>query len=171
MTAHAAIPPWPRTDRPLSIAVLGWARLSRQAGEGSGYNLSASELAAGLARSGHRVSYLASGRRYSLIPGMRVSRTETWRGIACFDLVNAPNLSPAIENFRNTRRELSSPRQSRAVLRWLDSVAAQVVHIHSLEGFGLDLIAAVRQSPDHPLSVYFPESNYLKTYVFRVTKA
>lgn len=146
MTAAPSTPPpaWPRTDRPLSIAVLGWARLSRQAGEGSGYNLSASELAAGLARTGHRVSYLASGRRYSLIPGMRVSRTETWRGVACFNLLNAPNLSPALENFRNVRRELAAPRQARAVLRWLDAVAANVLHIHSLEGFGLDLIAAVR---------------------------
>ncbi|MCC6661328.1 MAG: glycosyltransferase [Phycisphaerales bacterium] len=147
MTASSlSIPEWSRTDRALSIAVLGWARLSRQAGEGSGYNLSASELAAGLARSGHRVSYLASGRRYSLIPGMRVSPTEEWRGVACFDLVNSANLSPAIENFRNVKRELSSARQSRVVLRWLGSVGAEVVHIHSLEGFGLDLIGAIRAS-------------------------
>lgn len=38
-------------------------------------------------------------------------------------------------------------------------------------GLKLDLIATVRQSPDHPLSVYFPESKYLQTYIFRVTKA
>lgn len=38
-------------------------------------------------------------------------------------------------------------------------------------GLKLDVIAAVRQSPDHPLSVYFPESDYLKTYIFRVTNA
>ncbi len=35
-------------------------------------------------------------------------------------------------------------------------------------GIRLDMIQAVRQSPDHPLSVYFPESAYLKTYIFRV---
>ncbi len=37
-------------------------------------------------------------------------------------------------------------------------------------GLKLDVIAAVRQSPDHPSSVYFPESSYLKTYVFQVRR-
>ena len=35
-------------------------------------------------------------------------------------------------------------------------------------GLRLDMIQVVRQSADHPLSVYFPESAYLKTYIFRV---
>ncbi len=37
-------------------------------------------------------------------------------------------------------------------------------------GVQLDLIQAVRQSADHPLSVYFPESLYLKTLIFRVSR-
>ena len=37
-------------------------------------------------------------------------------------------------------------------------------------GVELDLLAAVRQSPDHPQSVYFPESAYLKTFIFRVKR-
>lgn len=37
-------------------------------------------------------------------------------------------------------------------------------------GLKLDLLAAVRQSPDHPQSVYFPESSYLKTYIFQVSR-
>jgi glycosyltransferase involved in cell wall biosynthesis len=137
-------PEWPRTRRPLTVALLGWARLSRQAAEGSGYNLSASELAAGLARAGHRVYYLASGRRYTFIPRMYVARTERWRGVECFDLTNSPNLSPAVENFRRAPSETASPAQTRLVMRWLGRVGAQVVHVHSLEGFGMDLIRAIR---------------------------
>ena len=39
------VPPgWPVTGRPLRVALLGWARLSFQGSQGSGYNLSASEL-------------------------------------------------------------------------------------------------------------------------------
>lgn len=34
----------------------------------------------------------------------------------------------------------------------------------------LDMLAVVRQSADHPQSVYFPESSYLKTFIFRVTR-
>lgn len=139
-------PAWFRTRRPLRVAFLGWARLSLQAGEGSGYNLSASELAAGLALAGHRVYYLCSGRRYSLRFAMHVRRVETWRGVECHELVNSPNFSPSATNFRNTRRELSAPRQTGRVLRWLDRVRAEIVHVHSLEGFPLDLIAAIRAS-------------------------
>jgi 23S rRNA (cytosine1962-C5)-methyltransferase len=35
-------------------------------------------------------------------------------------------------------------------------------------GVRLDLLNVIRQSPDHPISLYFPESAYLKTFVCRV---
>lgn len=34
----------------------------------------------------------------------------------------------------------------------------------------LDLLAVVRQSPDHPMNVYFPEGMYLKSFVFQVRR-
>lgn len=37
-------------------------------------------------------------------------------------------------------------------------------------GITLDALAVIRQSPDHPQSVYFPESAYLKTFIFRVKR-
>jgi len=37
-------------------------------------------------------------------------------------------------------------------------------------GLTLELLAATRQSADHPQSVYFPESNYLKTFIFKVKR-
>ncbi|HJV32627.1 MAG TPA: class I SAM-dependent rRNA methyltransferase [Patescibacteria group bacterium] len=37
-------------------------------------------------------------------------------------------------------------------------------------GITLDMLAVTRQSADHPQSVYFPESNYLKTFIFRVKR-
>jgi len=149
---------WPVTDRPLRIALLGWARLSAQAREGSGYNLNASELATGLALSGHRVFYLRSGMHYtSLRRHPFVRETETWRGIPCSSLFNSRNLSPAATNFRNAAQELSSPRDNAAVLDWLRRVEAQVVHVHSLEGFALDLIGAVR---DAGLPVVVTPHNY-----------
>jgi glycosyltransferase involved in cell wall biosynthesis len=147
MPSTSSTPPgWPVTDCPLRIALLGWARLAFQASQGSGYNLSASELATGLALSGHQVFYLASGRRYDLRPGMRIRHTEQWRGIECFDLFNSPNLSPAFYNFRNMPAEHDAAAQNRLILRWLQQQQVQVVHIHSLEGFPLSLIAAIRQS-------------------------
>lgn len=128
----------------LRIAMLGWACLSLQEREGTGYNLHASELAAELARRGHRVSYLRSGIDYSLRPGMSIAPRETWRGVECFDLVNSPNLAIGMFNFRNVAAQISSPEQSALVVEWLRECAVQVVHIHSLEGYSFDLIAAVR---------------------------
>ena len=37
-------------------------------------------------------------------------------------------------------------------------------------GLQLDVLEVVRQAPDHPLSVYFPESLYLKSFICRVRK-
>ncbi len=37
-------------------------------------------------------------------------------------------------------------------------------------GIRLDILAVIRQSSDHPLSVYFPESAYLKSFVCRVAR-
>jgi glycosyltransferase involved in cell wall biosynthesis len=126
--------------------MIGWARLSSQAWEGSGYNLSASELARGLALSGHAVSYLASGMTYYLLRRPRIRARERWGGVDCYEFINSPNLSPSAHNFRNVRTEVSCPRQTRLVMRWLEQVRAQVVHIHSLEGYALDLVRAIRDS-------------------------
>lgn len=139
-------PNWPVADHPLRVAFLGWARLAFQAKEGSGYNLSASELASGLALMGHRVFYLRAGMDYSLKRGMFIKRHETWRGVECFDLFNSPNLSPASANFERMASEMANPAQVRVVLAWLDEIRAEVVHIHSLEGSPLDLIGAIRDS-------------------------
>lgn len=141
-----AVAAWPRTNNPLRVAILGWADIALQQWEGSGYNLAASELARGLSLAGHDVSYLASGMRYSLRPGPRIKQRAPWWGINRFDLINSPNLSPSFWNFRNVTEETASPRTSQLVNAWLDDIRAQVVHVHSMEGFGLDLIQSIAQS-------------------------
>jgi glycosyltransferase involved in cell wall biosynthesis len=152
MPASADAPAWPKARRPLSIAILGWARMSSQQFEGSGYNLNKSELARGLVLSGHRVAYLRSGMTYRagalrLGPGRPAVRMrETWGGVDCWELENAPNAAPAALNFQNMAVERESPETVRLVLAWLDRVAAEVVHIHSLEGYSLDVVAAIERS-------------------------
>ncbi len=137
---------WFKTERPRRIAILGWARLAAQAMEGSGYNLAASELARGLAMAGHEVFSLQSGMTYRLGRGASIRLRETWASIACYDLVNSPNMSPASSNFPNMAAEIESPSQTALVMRWLDEHKIELVHVHSLEGYSLDLIEAVRAS-------------------------
>ncbi len=142
--------PWPRTDRPLTIALLGWARISSQGREGSGYNLSKSELARGLVLSGHTVKYLAAGMTnrlgfLSAGPPL-IERREEWGGIECFELRNSPNVAPAAFNFTNTATEIADPHSTGLVVGWLRSVGAQVVHVHSQEGYALDLIPAIEHA-------------------------
>ncbi len=131
-------------SRSLRIAVLGWARLSRQASEGSGLNLSASETACELVRRGHQVAYLQSGMDYSLRPGMRLEWREAWRGVGCFSLVNSPNLAPGNFNFRNVADQVEASAQADLVVEWARAMRADVVHVQALEGFGFDTIAALR---------------------------
>ncbi len=137
---------WRCAKTPRRIAILGWARLAAQAKEGSGYNLAASELAMGLSLSGHEVHYLRSGMDYSLRPGMFVREIAPWRGIRCFHLFNSPNLSPGLFNFRNMGREMSASAHSRRVVAWLNAHDIEIVHAHSLEGFSLDVVEAIRAS-------------------------
>jgi len=139
------LPSWPRTSKPLTVALLGWARLSSQVREGSGYNLNCSDLARGLALSGHRVVYLASGMSYRLWPrGPHLAFREQWGGVDCYEVRNSPTVAPSAVNFAHPEREIAAPASTRLVLQWLNDVGAQVVHIHSAEGFGLDLIAGIR---------------------------
>ncbi len=144
-TSAYGLPSWPRAEKPLTVALMGWARLSSQVREGSGYNLNCSDLARGLAMSGHRVVYLASGMSYRLWPrGPHLAFREKWGGIDCYEVRNSPTVAPSAVNFGHPEREVSAPETTKLVLRWLDDVGAQVVHIHSAEGFGLDVIAAIR---------------------------
>lgn len=145
-STYPAPPGWRVTDDPLRIGIIGWARLAQQAREGSGYNLSASELASGLAMSGHRVFGLSSGVRYSLIPGVRLRRGKTWRGVDCAEIVNSPQVAPSVTNFSNAPRDVSVPSVTRVVMQWIDDHRIQVVHVHSLEGYGFDLIEALESS-------------------------
>ncbi|MDX2146728.1 MAG: glycosyltransferase [Planctomycetota bacterium] len=126
--------------------MIGWARLSAQQAEGSGYNLSASELASGLALAGHDVCYIRSGMDYSLRPDMFLRHVETWRGVRCYHIFNSPNLAISRFNFQNTNKEMNCPEQTRLVMRWLDEQRAEIVHVHALEGFSMDLMAAIRES-------------------------
>ncbi len=128
------------------IAVLGWARLAAQGREGSGLNLCVSELCSELASRGHRVMYLRSGMDYSLRPGMRIILKDVWRGVACFDLFNSPNLAPGNFNFNNPAEQAASPAHTALVIDWLRAVRADLVHVQSFEGFGFDLVAAVRKA-------------------------
>lgn len=136
----------PQASQPRTIALLGWAALSKQAEEGSGYNLNASELAIGLAQAGHRVHYLGSGLRYSLRPGPFVREIKPWRGVRNFELVNSPNLAPSAINLRNVDSERECHSTTQLVLRWLSDIDAQVVHAHSTEGLSLDLIPAIENA-------------------------
>jgi len=133
-------------ERRGTIVILGWARLALQAAEGSGLNLSVSELCAELVTRGWRVIYLRSGMEYSLRPSMRIEMKEIWRGVGCFSLINSPNLAPGNYNFRNVTDQVDHASQAAMVCAFVAAAGAGVVHAHSLEGFPLSLVGALRGS-------------------------
>ncbi len=128
------------------IVVLGWAWLPFQHMEGTGYNLVASELCAELAARGHEVTYLRSGHTYSLRRGMRIERGQVWRGVTCHDLINAPVVAPAHFGFRDPGVQCSHAEHTAMVLAFVRQARADIVHIHSLEGFALELVSAIRRA-------------------------
>lgn len=126
------------------IAMLGWAWPPMQEREGTGYNLVQSETALGLVARGHRVYFLRSGLSYSLRPGMHIRLRDCWRGVACFDLFNSPNLASADRNFLNVRRQIAAPAHTQMVLAWCREVKAELVHVHSFEGLAFEVVPVLR---------------------------
>jgi 23S rRNA (cytosine1962-C5)-methyltransferase len=51
-----------------------------------------------------------------------------------------------------------------------DDLAVTLRRAADQAGVTLSLIKTVRQSPDHPLSVYFPESLYLKSFICQINR-
>lgn len=129
-----------------TLLVLGWSRLAAQAREGSGLNLSASELCADLVMRGWRVVYLQSGMDYSLRPGMWIELKEIWRGVGCFSLFNSPNLAPGNFNFRNITSQIDHAAQRLLVEDFVRSLRPDAVHVQALEGFPLSSLSAVRRA-------------------------
>lgn len=129
-----------------SIAMLGWALPALGAREGSGYNLNTGELAAGLVERGHRVSFLRSGVAFSFKRKLRICPAGVWRGVTCDEVLNSPVAAPAYYSFGHPRRERESPELVAAVMGWLDGVRAEVVHVHSVEGFTHDVLGAIAAS-------------------------
>ncbi len=127
-----------------TVVLLGWARLHRQAAEGGGLNLVVSELAQALTGRGWRVVYLRSGMEYSLKPGIRIEPSGSWRGVDCFDVVNSPVLSTGNFQFNDPRGQVSSPALSDAILTFISGEGCDVLHVHALEGYPLDLVARAR---------------------------
>lgn len=139
------------------IVVLGWAWLPFQHMEGTGYNLVASELCAALAKHGHEITYLRSGHTYSLRRGMRIERGEVWRGVPCHDLINAPIVAPAHFGFRSPAVQSSHAEHTAMVVAFVKRANAEIVHIHSLEGFSLEIVAALKAAG---LAVVVTPHNY-----------
>ncbi|MCE7974147.1 MAG: glycosyltransferase [Leptolyngbya sp. PLA1] len=126
------------------IAMLGWAWPPMQEREGTGYNLVQSETALGLVARGHRVYFLRSGLSYTLRPGMHIRLRDCWRGVACFDLFNSPNVASADRNFLNVRRQVAAPAHTEMVLAWCRAVKAELVHVQSFEGFAFEVVRVLR---------------------------
>jgi glycosyltransferase involved in cell wall biosynthesis len=59
-------------------------------------------------------------------------------------VINSPNLAISRYNFRNQECEMRSPEQVRLVMSWLQTRGIEIVHVHSLEGFSLDLLPAIK---------------------------
>jgi len=106
--------------------------------------MSVGALAEELVQRGHECVYLRSGMDYSLRPGMRIRRSEVWKGVGCYSLFNSPNLAPGNFNFRNVGTQVRCAAQAARVVAWVKAAAPDVVHIHALEGFSFDTVAAIR---------------------------
>ncbi|MEN0021089.1 MAG: glycosyltransferase, partial [Planctomycetota bacterium] len=137
----------------MRILQLNWARIWHGVAEGGGVNGYCQWLALAFTRQGHEVSTLASGRTYSPDPEQpsaigptHIVRHDDWLGIRCFEIVNSPVLAPSSWQFADPEPEIESEAMNEAVAGLLEKLEPDLVHVHSLEGFGAGVIDVVRRA-------------------------
>lgn len=92
---------------------------------------------------GHEVAYFCSGRHYPRLSGPRLKRRRR-RGIAMYEVVNAPIPSGFELGTRTPERDLSEPGTEAAFRRVLGSFRPDVVHVQELLGLPSSLLDVAR---------------------------
>src|SRR5512141_128219 len=102
----------------------------------AGGTLACHALARTLARRGHEVSVFAGSWRRSDPPLHR--RTYWYQGIPVETVQVASGFAPSVGSYRN-------PAVSERFQRYLERGAVDVVHFHSIQALGADLIAVAQK--------------------------
>jgi glycosyltransferase involved in cell wall biosynthesis len=118
----------------------------------------AEDLMAAQVASGHRVSYLLSGRHYPRIRGPRVRRWGR-AGVSMIEVVNPPIIVGLERGTRAPARDVSEPRLEQIFERALHEERPDVVHVQELLGHPssiLELSARAGVPVVMTLQDYFP---------------
>lgn len=101
---------------------------------------------------GHTVGALSSGTAYGPNSGatgidpVAFRQQPPWMGIDRLEIVNSPNLAPALWQFGRSAEEGSSPELDRVFTEAINHWQADIVHIHTLEGLAASCIHAAKQA-------------------------
>ena len=136
----------------MRVVLVNWARVWEGAAHGGGANGYMQGLALALAARGHRVSTISSGNLHVAGPQsprargpFRLWRYKPWHGIASYEFVNAPVLSPSLHQFREPQGEVSAPALEAAFDALLEELAPDAAHFQNLEGFSIGCVDAARR--------------------------
>ncbi|MEM1330213.1 MAG: glycosyltransferase [Planctomycetota bacterium] len=144
----------------MRVLLVNWALPWDGASRGGGINGYQQALALELSDRGHEVVTLASGQLYipdrlppqgdpigTLTPGScRAIRHPDWLGIRVFEIANSPVVAPSLAQFSAPELEADCPEIERAASEVLQAVRPDIVHVQSLEGFGVSLIHAAKNA-------------------------
>lgn len=137
----------------MRVLLINWTAPAHGAALGGGVNGYLQALALELLAIGHEVAWLYSGQTYTPGPApgslgaCEVRRREPWRGVAIFEVVNSPVISPGPLQTHDPLAEASCPSLEAEFTRLIALLHPDIVHFHNIEGFSAGCVTSLA-TPD-----------------------
>lgn len=137
----------------MRVLLVNWTAPAHGAALGGGVNGYLQALALELLTIGHEVAWLYSGQTYTPgpTPGSlgvcEVRRCPAWRGVAIFEVINSPVISPGPLQTHDPLAEVSCPVLEAEFTRLIGLMRPDIVHFHNIEGFSAGCLTSLA-TPD-----------------------
>lgn len=129
----------------MKILYVNWSPLQRGAEVGGGVNIYTQSIAMAMMRKGHEVYSLSSGLTCTFWGKIKINRTEDFKEIRNYEMINAPNLAPGFFNYSSPEQDLSEAHIEEQFLYFLEDIRPDVIHFNNIEGFSANCIKIAKQ--------------------------
>ena len=130
----------------MKILYINWSPLQRGAELGGGVNIYTQSIALAMTKKGHEVYSLISGLTYNFAGGIYTKRTDDYKNIINFEIINTPNMAPGFFNFDSPTQDISEPLIEEQFSQFLNNLKPDVIHFNNIEGFSAGCIKIAKSS-------------------------
>lgn len=124
----------------MKIIYINWSPLQKGAEVGGGVNVYTQSIAVEMVKKGHRVYSLMSGLTYNYSGGVYLKRSETFKEVINYEIINSSNIAPGFFNYNSPDDDVCEAKVEAMFSQFLNSIQPDVVHFNNIEGFSANCI-------------------------------